>query len=67
MDFICYKCDSRFKSEKAAIDHLKKTHGIREKVDLFQCLLNFQYCKTSFQSVQGLKKHHKTCALKVRV
>lgn len=65
MDFKCFKCESQFKLEKPAIDHLKKIHGIREKIDLFQCLVNFQYCGASFQSVQGLKKHHKRCKLKV--
>lgn len=57
----CFLCISEFNEVKKIIDHLKKEHGIKEKVHILKCIVGNAACSKTFQTWSGLKKHIQTC------
>lgn len=57
----CFLCFSEFVELERVIDHLKKEHGVLQKVNEIKCIANNVTCKKTFQTWSGLKKHIQTC------
>lgn len=59
--FKCYLCFSEFNDEKSTLDHLKKLHEVKEKINSLKCIVKNSGCTKSYQTWRGLKKHINTC------
>lgn len=60
----CFLCFSEFSEVQKTIEHLKKDHGVKEKVHILKCIVSNAACSKSFQTWSGLKKHIQTCIYK---
>lgn len=63
MDFKCYVCFSTFKLSNEAIDHLKKSHYVKENQSSnILCIVNKQiHCGKTFKTFSGLRRHIVKC------
>lgn len=61
MEFECEFCHQNFESNKIAIEHLKKVHNVKEKVDLIKCTVKNPNCDRHFQTFNGLTRHISKC------
>lgn len=57
----CFLCFSEFIELERVIEHLKKEHGLIQKVNEIKCIANNATCKKTFQTWSGFKKHIQTC------
>lgn len=64
MNFECFMCGEKFASENTAINHLQKHHEIKDQSTELKCLVNFGFCKKSYLTYSGLRKHLKSCSKK---
>lgn len=60
MAFDCFLCPKDFDNLKAAVDHLKKEHKIKNNTIDIKCMWNFSVCKKTFLTISGLNNHMKT-------
>lgn len=63
MDFKCFSCSDFFESYNETIDHLRKTHNVKEsKNSKISCVVNqSKECTHKFQTFSGLRKHIIKC------
>lgn len=66
MNFQCKLCTNEyFASNKEAVVHLKKNHGVKEKRDQIGCTVKNSKCGKFFHTFQGLSRHISTCSIQL--
>lgn len=59
--FKCYLCFSEFNDDKLTLEHLRKSHRVKEKINDIKCIVKNAQCTKAYQTWAGLKKHIITC------
>lgn len=57
----CFLCFSEFIELEHVIGHLRKEHGVKQKVNEIKCVANNAACQKTFQTWCGFRKHILNC------
>lgn len=55
MDFVCFKCNKTFDSDKETIKHLRRTHFLIDNIEPIRCVV--KHCDKTYNTFKGLSNH----------